>query len=79
MVMELVKSENRIEDALLLVGKFMGQEQFYDVSLYFLERNEKRDIVRDDTIFKEILQSLDVMNLREAKKVEFRLKNSGGN
>ena len=75
MVMELVKSENRIEDALLLVGKFMGQEQFLDdVSLYFLERNEKRDIVRDDTIFKEILQSLDAMNLREAKKVEFRWK-----
>jgi len=73
MVMELVKSENRIEDALLFVGKFMGQEQFLDdVSLYFLERNEKRDIVRDDTIFKEILQSLDAMNLREAKKVEFR-------
>ncbi|MCA9377972.1 hypothetical protein KC711_03655 [Candidatus Peregrinibacteria bacterium] len=71
--MELVKSENRIEDALLLVGKFMGQEQFLDdVSLYFLERNEKRDIVQDDTIFKEILQSLDAMNLREATKVEFR-------
>jgi hypothetical protein len=73
MVMELVKSENRIDDALLWVGKFMGQEQFLDdVSLYFLERNEKRDIVRDDAIFKEILQSLDAINLREAKKVEFR-------
>ena len=75
MVMELVKSDNRIEDALLWVGKFMGQEQFLDdVSLYFLERNEKRDIVRDDAVFKEILQSLDAINLREAKKVEFRWK-----
>lgn len=70
---KLITSSHRIDDALSTIGNFLhGNEFLDDVSLYFLERNTKRDIIQDVTVFDQILKELEAYNLTSAKRIEFK-------
>lgn len=72
---QVLRSNHRIDDALASVRKFLDGSHFLDdVSLYFFERNTRRDIVQDATVFDQILKELEAYNLKSAKKIEFKGK-----